>query len=164
MTSQQVPTPSSATIDRKTDRIDKIGGRTDRTDKIDKIDKIDRKTDKSYTHQYSQSSQSSQSSQVSQPWMPKNTAITKTIKQLNRGGIYEIRNPLGRVIAMHERLRSCMGSILDVVREYNNVGEVNELESSLDKLFDRMVLSLEEATSSDDSRDDPQWNDSNTKE
>lgn len=91
----------------------------------------------------------------------KSGAIAKIIKHLNQKSIYKINNPVGRVIAMHERLRSCTTLIIDVVREQNNVNEINELESCLDKLFDQLVTSLEEATSNNS---DPPWEDSHTKE
>jgi cell division protein FtsX len=97
----------------------------------------------------------------SMPTSSKPSPIAKIIKHLNQKSIYKINNPVGRVIALHERLHTSMTSILEVVREHHSASEVNELESCVDKLFDHLVTSLEDATSNNS---DPPWEDSHTKE
>lgn len=93
----------------------------------------------------------------------KQTPITKITKQLDQKNIHSIKNPLYRVISIHERLRSFNASLIDIIRDTNNysINEVNNLETSVDKIFDLLVSSLEESTSSND---DPQWEDSQAKE
>jgi|SRR5579871_3843319 len=91
----------------------------------------------------------------------KNPAVIKLIKQLEHKSIYSVKNPLGRVIACHERLRSTLTEVLELLREKYGDSQVDALEKSYEKLFDHLVKSLEEATSDNG---DPQWNNSNAKD